>query len=190
MDSRRHPRVREGFALPEAAGDRLIDALPFVKVGKRVIDRGAGNVGRDPHRMEAPKHTQPSPSAEVRFGARVRPGGPRIVECAFGSEPGDGGVYLVWLESSRQAFTQLRLGKFTGRQKLQAHRVGALALPGHPLSLRELRVAANRIAVRQGFDVFCRRRHGGGLVVQRAAMSGSSRDGVPGAGAGRAVRQR
>ena len=84
--------------MPETPIQSLSDEEIFVKVAEDFRDRRAGDVARDAEPFELTKRTQPSVALQERFGSGTRHRGPAVIQGAFPSQAGDGGINFARLE--------------------------------------------------------------------------------------------
>ena len=109
MDTPDRGRVLERLVMPEAPIQRLSNQEIFVELTEDLGDSRARHVLGDAERAELAQHAQPAAPFDEGFRSGERHRGPAVIQGAFPTQPGDGGINVVRLEfAARESRADLR----------------------------------------------------------------------------------
>ena len=95
--------------MPEAPIQRLSNQEIFVELTEDLGDSRARHVPGDAERAELAQHAQPTAPFDEGFRSGKRHRGPAVIQGAFPTQPGDGGINVVRLEfAARESRADLR----------------------------------------------------------------------------------
>jgi hypothetical protein len=103
--------------VPEPSVQRLSDEEIFVQLAEDLRDRRASHVARNAESVELLQRAQPSVPLHERFRSGAGHGGTAVIQCAFLSQTGDGGINLASLEvTAHESRAHLRFRQLTPRK--------------------------------------------------------------------------